>query len=47
MIGLFDRNTGDYVWFRIVEQCILRYGYIAERDEPISAYWKERILPET
>lgn len=42
-IGLFDRNTSGYLWFRIVERCLTRYGYIAERDEPLTIYWQNVI----
>jgi hypothetical protein len=45
-IGLFDRNIGDFIWFKIVEQCVTRYGYIVERDEPVTGYWEKVILPE-
>ena len=45
-VGLFDRNTGEFAWFKIIEQCMTRYGYIVEREEPLPEYWRKVILPE-
>ena len=45
-IGLFDRNTKEFAWFKVIEQCVLRYGYLVEREEPIPQYWSKIILPE-
>ena len=45
-IALFDRNTGRYDAYRIIRQCQNRYGYIAERNKPIAAYWQQIIQPD-
>jgi hypothetical protein len=45
-IGLFDRNLGKFIWFKIVRKEQDRYGYIAERKSPPTAYWRKAILQE-
>lgn len=45
-IGLYDRNTGKYVWFRFVENHLTRYGFIVERKGAIPTYWKKTLEGE-
>lgn len=42
-VGLFDRNTRSFQWFKIVEICMNRLGWIVESDIPPADYWAKQI----
>lgn len=44
-IGLFDRNTATFQWFKIVRPALNRYGWITESDVPPCPYWARQIRP--
>jgi hypothetical protein len=44
-IGLFDRNSGEFLWFKIKSKMVTEFAYLAERDEPPTLYWEKLILP--
>lgn len=38
-IGLFNRNTKRFIWFKILEKSIERFGYIVYRNKKVNSYW--------
>lgn len=38
-VGLFDRNTTRFVWFKIIEKLETDWGWLCERFEPVPTYW--------
>ena len=42
-IPLFDRNTRRFVWFKILEICQTKFGWIVERKSLIPTYWRNSI----
>ncbi len=42
-VGLFDRNSQRFVWFKIIRKCQARLEYVVERKKQIPTYWKNTI----
>ena len=40
-IGLYDRNTRRFIWFKIIKKCIDKFAYICSRRSKIKGYWHD------
>ena len=38
-VGLFDRNTTKFVWFKIIEKLDTEFGWMCERRRRVPTYW--------
>ena len=43
-IPLFDRNTGRFLYFEVVEMCISECAYICRKKGAIPSYWKSSLF---
>ena len=39
-IGLFDRNIGRFIWFKIIEKSETKFGWIVDRKAKLPPYWQ-------